>query len=802
MREALMVLLIAVFSTATTAQVPPPVDKQDTPQALDPLLYQAAKLEAEGKPWDEHVVAHGGHVDDSRLLFEIAEFGQRTPVNGPWPNEGPKIAERLKATSADFSTLQWIPSGSSTHQRGWISPREVLAFHSGTLKVLPFASTSRWVPPTPLSFGTVASEGPGAMRADILNELGTTGSGIKIAVLDLGFQGIASTAAAECGTVSTHPTQSLATLDSHPDESHGTSCVEIVRDMAPDVDILVIDESDPGMDAVEATNYAITWGAQIISRSVGQFGYPLSDLSSQAAATAVGAGIHFVNAAGNHAQKYWESGSYTVGTNDYVRFQSAVELNQIATGGGVTENSLVLSYERPDSSYATYEIELWADYGSGLVYEGSGSGNAAAQLITYDAQPGVAYYAAIWRTSSGTPGRLRLFSSTLDLFYTTPNGSIGNPATLGSVISVGAVSQTNYTATAAPEPYSSRGGGVFNLPLDLCAPTDCSTISAGPSAFDGTSCACPNFAGFLALHLSRPEYAANPYSFMIPVDIGAVGPDDDSGVGIIIAAVDTYESDNTPANATDLGSATTTSSNHALAPANDVDWYVFDLTSPGDVALETTGPSGDTAITLYDATMSQLAYDDDGGTGLFSLLGEPYLPAGTYYVLVDEPTQSAICEYSLTLTITRDAPTAVSLLAPVDGALDEPDPVSLSWTATTSLSPATYQVEVATDSAFNNVVATDSGLTTENGTTAGLQPGTEHWWRVRAQNPYDDSAWSASRSFTTFDPPTDGGGGGDSGSDDGGCSTGMGAFPWWALLAVATMIVSIRQLRMASKHPS
>lgn len=790
----LFALLAAVFAAGLMAQIPPPAPF-DGPRALDPLLYDAAKLADAGRPWVKRHIARGGHVDDGRMLFEIAEFGQRTPTDGPWPNEGPTIAARLQKLEARFPSLEWIPSGSSAYQRGWIKPAEVVAFHGEVLKAMPDAVTSRWVPPDPASYGSIDSGGPAVMDADFLHELGTRGSGVKIAVFDIGFDGIDSWAASECGPVSTHPNQPLWYHDNHPaGEYHGTACVEIIRDIAPEASILIIDQSDPQMDVNVAVNYAVNWGADVISQSLGYPGYPGAGAACQAAQSAINAGVHFVNSAGNYADyNYWESGSYTVGGGDFVQFSGTDITNYIYswTGGEII---LWYSYESPSSSYASYQLRLYEYDGFNYNLVDSGNSGSTDQAVYYTAQSNREYYVAIFQTSAGIEGRMRLFSPNMELYYADSYGSISNPATLPAVVSVGAVSTSNYTSSGWPESYSSRGGGIFNLPLTLCAPTDCWTVSYGSTPFNGTSCACPNFAGFLALHISRPEYAANPMAGTAVIDIGPSGQDPDTGHGLSVAYIDGYENDNSPGAATDLGSSTNSSPNHLLAPANDVDWFEFTLNTPGDVALQTNGPSGDTGITLYDSTMAQIGYDDNGGTGDFSRLVVAYLPVGTYYVAVDQPTQNEICEYSLSLSITRGGPSAVGLLSPSNGSVNEPVPVSMSWTATTSTSPATYRLELATDSSFNSVVATRTGIDEESESVGGLQDNTEYWWRVRAENPYGESLWSATKSFTTFESPTQSGGGEGGGDDDDdeGCSTGSGTGPWWALLCIVAGFLALR----------
>lgn len=117
---------------------------------------------------------------------------------------------------------------------------------------------------------------------------------------------------------------------------------------------------------------------------------------------------------------------------------------------------------------------------------------------------------------------------------------------------------------------------------------------------------------------------------------------------------DSYEPDDSAAQASPIASGS--SQNHSICPAGDEDWVSFTLGGESGVALETSGPSGDTRMWLYDSGLSLLEYNDDGGTSLFSaidrLCGVDALPAGTYYVKVDEyGSDDEIASYDLAYTL-------------------------------------------------------------------------------------------------------------------------------------------------------
>lgn len=85
------------------------------------------------------------------------------------------------------------------------------------------------------------------------------------------------------------------------------------------------------------------------------------------------------------------------------------------------------------------------------------------------------------------------------------------------------------------------------------------------------------------------------------------------------------------------------------APGN-VDWSKFVVGSAGarKVRIQTAGTTGDTQLWLCRADGAQLDFDDDSGTGSFSLITQSSLAAGTYYVKVAEyGNDAAIPAYTL-----------------------------------------------------------------------------------------------------------------------------------------------------------
>ncbi len=71
-----------------------------------------------------------------------------------------------------------------------------------------------------------------------------------------------------------------------------------------------------------------------------------------------------------------------------------------------------------------------------------------------------------------------------------------------------------------------------------------------------------------------------------------------------------------------------------IARPFDVDYYAFDLDTARTVRIETTGQDGDSVLYLFDEDETQIAYDDDGGRGYWSLIVIDLEP-GRYFVRVE-----------------------------------------------------------------------------------------------------------------------------------------------------------------------
>lgn len=88
----------------------------------------------------------------------------------------------------------------------------------------------------------------------------------------------------------------------------------------------------------------------------------------------------------------------------------------------------------------------------------------------------------------------------------------------------------------------------------------------------------------------------------------------------------------------------------------------------------------------------------------------------------------------------------LSLIFPSNNAVGILTPASLVWSSIPNVK--TYQIEIATNAAFTNIVETANTITSSYKTQV-LNPLTTYYWRVKPLNPCSEGAYSATYNFTT-----------------------------------------------------
>jgi hypothetical protein len=148
---------------------------------------------------------------------------------------------------------------------------------------------------------------------------------------------------------------------------------------------------------------------------------------------------------------------------------------------------------------------------------------------------------------------------------------------------------------------------------------------------------------FITIDIPETASSGKTFSLHLTTPVGwELGSQKDATVEIFedigVDCLNTYEPNDSSIDAAVIASGTPQS--HELCPVGDEDWATFTLTRLSSVVLETSGSSGDTRMWLYDNDLNEIEFDDDGGSNTFSKIeltcDDSSLPAGTYYVKIDE----------------------------------------------------------------------------------------------------------------------------------------------------------------------
>ncbi|MBK6760172.1 MAG: CRTAC1 family protein [Ignavibacteria bacterium] len=187
-----------------------------------------------------------------------------------------------------------------------------------------------------------------------------------------------------------------------------------------------------------------------------------------------------------------------------------------------------------------------------------------------------------------------------------------------------------------------------------------------------------------------------------------------------------------------------------LAPATGS----IDHASP--VILQWTGPRG----SIYDVVIGlkpdfNQPLRDVMGAASDTIIFNNGTPGTTYFWRVRLSGQKWSPTWNF--TIGRPAALPVQLETPAHQAINVPTIAPLVWHKATyagSLSlPLTYTVELASDPNFSENLQRLVGVVDTTVTATGIGTASVQYWRVRADNQWQNGIWSNVRKFTTYDVP-------------------------------------------------
>ncbi len=415
--------------------------------------------------------------------------------------------------------------------------------------------------------GGVRSEGFERVGADAIQPLARDGSGVVIAVLDLGFGSSRLPGLQARGelppqsrleTRSFDATWGLAGRNAYGNATnHGELVAQTVYDFAPAARYLFVNYHTE-QDFQAAVEWLIQRRPDVVVHSNSFIEGPFdgSGPAAQAVDRAAAAGIAWVNSAGNYAERHWE-GTWADATGDDVldwpgtpEWSFAVDADEPIT--------FALSWDQPDGAEIT-DLDLvlerrtasgeWVQVAASRDSQVEGA-RAAERFTGVPSGEGGEFRVRVVRVAGPPPaGRITMFSREIpmDALGDPSAGSIPTPGDAEGSITVGAVDWTNNSLKA----YSSQGPtDDGRMKPDITAPTNTRVLTAtGPRSIGGTSNAAPNAAGAIALLIGARKIAGAPLDKPAlddllaaqALDLGAPGPDDRFGAGRVRVDVDPPE---------------------------------------------------------------------------------------------------------------------------------------------------------------------------------------------------------------------------------------------------------------------
>ena len=366
--------------------------------------------------------------------------------------------------------------------------------------------------------GNITSQGVDAHFASTWHANNYTGSGVKVGVIDRGFEGFSTQKGVELPENVTARcyaaigTYSSLVSDCESDGVHGLSVAETVLDIAPDATLYIANPISNG-DLKSTVDWMVAQGVDVINHSLSwTYGGPgdgrsyYSNDPIRSVNAAVTGGAMWTNSAGNHARSTW-FGSFTDNDSDRtLNFDADSESN----GVSLTAGQQFIAQLRWEGTWGSADKDLelilyhrGSEVASSRGWQRGRTGNIPYEKIVYTPTTSGYYNLVVWQIGQDThPSWVQLQAFTgesLDIY--TSRGSIQNPGESANsgMLAVGAA---RWNTTNAIQPKSSRGPMPSGRVKPDIVGADCTSSIAYASGC-GTSIASAHVAGLAALVKQR-----------------------------------------------------------------------------------------------------------------------------------------------------------------------------------------------------------------------------------------------------------------------------------------------------------
>lgn len=393
--------------------------------------------------------------------------------------------------------------------------------------------------------GSRVSESVALTAADGYQVGNLDGSGVRVAVVDLGFANLNNTISQgelPPGTCGPGFSQDFTGTGLQAGTPHGTGVAEHVADMAPGVELHclkvgTIDDLENAADYIRThnikiANHSVAWALASYYDGNGPVNAIIDNSRSSD-------GVFWSVSSGNYARKHWR-GTWLDTNGDNVLEFALGDDGFMGLSGSASSISVFLNWNQYGNNNKT-DLDLYLLDKDGTVVGSStitqSRFNDPAEAVGVSYQSGQApYRVRVVRVGGSTSDLdITLFSFNHELEHRVAASSLMDPASAAGAFSVGAVDWARWQDTNPPiRSYSSQGPtNDGRQKPELVGPDG--TRSLTYSTATGTSFSAPTTAGAAALLLQEtPGLSAATLSNLLlalAVDVGAAGADPVYGAG-------------------------------------------------------------------------------------------------------------------------------------------------------------------------------------------------------------------------------------------------------------------------------